>query len=127
LRFSIVPEQRTETASTPKLTELANHIATFEGSHVKGSRAQRNNNPGNLKYVTWSTRKTGLDKDGFAIYSRPEDGLADLHDFLSRRAEKGDTLAELIHIYAPPEDNNTLAYIRYISDKLGIDANSPLQ
>ena len=72
-------------------TKLAQSMATFEGYYneipegEEGTRAQRNNNPGNLAYYEEYTGPDGIlnkaiDTDGeFAIFKNPEDGFDAMH------------------------------------------------
>jgi hypothetical protein len=53
----------------PSIDALADVMSKNEGQ-APGSRAQRNNNPGNIK----GKGDNGTDKDGFAVYSTPEVG-----------------------------------------------------
>ena len=133
--FSVEPQsvssktEPTETSSKTAnqyLYELGEAIARYEGFYKDGSLAQRNNNPGNLRYVSWSTRKSGLDSSNFAIYPTAEDGLYDLYDLLMAKAEAGYTLEELMNIYAPPVENNTNAYVAFVADELGVSPNTKL-
>jgi len=109
-------------AETPesKLGELAELIGRYEGFYKEGSRAQRNNNPGNLKGVSWSTTKTGLDNKGFAIYATEQDGWNDLLAFLGSKANEGYNISELMYLYAPKGENNTESYIDFIAKSLGV-------
>ena len=81
-------------------------------------RATVNNNPGNLKNVSWSETKVGLDSKGFAVYSTVEDGWDDLYIFLEKKSEL--SIEELMYLYAPPGENNTEAYINFIAQELGV-------
>lgn len=119
VKESFTVEASSKTANQ-YLYELGEAIARYEGFYKDGSLAQRNNNPGNLRYVSWSTRKSGLDSSNFAIYPTAEDGLYDLYDLLMAKAEAGYTLEELMHIYAPPVENNTNAYVAFVADELGV-------
>jgi hypothetical protein len=98
----------------------------MEGYNTAGSVANRNNNPGNLRYVTWSTRKSGLDSRNFAIYPTSEDGFNDLYDFLHAKANDGHTVASLMNLYAPPSENDTANYVNYLAQELGVNPNTKL-
>ena len=127
----VVAKSATAQASseTAKLDvkRLMEEIATFEGFYKEGTLAQRNNNPGNLKYVTWSTTKIGLDQSNFATYATAEDGWNDLETFLRKRIEGEDTLDTLMSVYAPPRDNDTENYLQFLSNELGIPRNIKLK
>jgi len=100
---------------------LANLLARYEGFYVPGSLAQVNNNPGNLKYVSWSVRKIGLDGSNFAVYASTDDGFMDLYDFIVQCANGGYTLHSFMNQYAPSVENDTNAYIYFLASELEVN------
>jgi hypothetical protein len=107
------------------ITDLANSIATMEGWNVSGSLAQRNNNPGNIRFVGQAGATLG--EGGFAKFSSVNDGWNALSDLLNRRANQGMTLKSLFYSYAPPTDNNnTDAYISFVSKQTGVSPDTTL-
>jgi hypothetical protein len=91
------------------------------------SRAFRNNNPGNLTFSETLRIKyqAKLESSGerFAYFNTLEDGISAKKDYIERivRGEhnqypKNPTLSKYIYIYAPPKENNTEAYIKFIID-----------
>lgn len=42
------------------------------------------------------------------------------------KAEAGYTLEELMHIYAPPSENDTYNYIGFLANELGVSPNTKL-
>lgn len=84
---------------------------TMMPSH--GTRAFRNNNPGNLKFSTGekalAAGAVGVDPEGFAIFSSVEDGDRARNQvvFGTYRNSK---LTDMIAKYAPASENNTAAY-----------------
>lgn len=107
------------------LTSIATAIGNFEGVNVANSLAQRNNNPGNLKYAGQSGA-IGQDANGFAIFDTQSDGQAALLSQLNLYAGRGLTLSQALNIYAPSSENNTSNYIGYVSSQTGIDPNASL-
>jgi hypothetical protein len=105
-------------------TTLANLIARMEGWLVPGSLAQVNNNPGNLRYVG-QAGTTGSYK-GYATFSTPEAGWSALERQLRLDAAAGDTVATFINSYAPPSENDTGNYLRFLVAGLGVPASTPL-
>ena len=89
-------------------------IATMEGFYKVGSRANRNNNPGNLNFAPWQVDfgavlekiPPGVQETArFGYYPTPRDGFAAmrwllLKDYLSL------TLAQALCKWAPPSDGN---------------------
>jgi len=104
---------------------LARAIAEFEGFYRAGSRAQRNNNPGNLKY-RGQRGAVGADRQGYAIFSSVEAGWEALRRQIELDARRGLTLEQFINKYAPPSENPTSNYLRYVVARTGLSPQSPL-
>ncbi|MEO0034328.1 MAG: hypothetical protein RLZZ501_351 [Pseudomonadota bacterium] len=91
------------------------------------TRGLLNCNPGNLVFnahVPWRGL-TGADGKGFCIFRDDFHGLRaiarDLRTDYFRDGQR--TIAELIGEYAPPNENNTLAYIGFVVRNLGVAAD----
>lgn len=93
----------------------------MEGWFKTGTLAQRNNNPGNLRS---SSLAIGSDSRGFAIFPDANTGWAALERQIQLDAARGHTLKSFITKYAPPGENDTASYLRYLTAKLGADANT---
>lgn len=89
------------------------------------SRANRNNNPGNLRYAG-QAGTTGSDPAGFAVFATLQDGWNALVRQWSLYAERGYSLAHGIAIYAPSNENNTSAYLNFLTSELGVGSSTPL-
>ena len=99
----------------PKVVEQPS--GTKPGSD--GVRADRNNNPGNITGDDDWEGKSGKD-DRFVQFKTYADGSRALAKNL-KNAAVGQTVQEYMSKYAPKSDNNdTEAYIKNVSDKLGI-------
>ena len=126
-----VEEKRVE---TQKLTiaDFAEGIKQYEG-FSPGSRSQRNNNPGNLKFVN-QAGTTGEDTGGFAIFSTYDLGwqallrqlrLAVTDKSLIYKSKM--TLIEFFAEYAPRRDNNNpVAYASFIAQRFRITPQSQI-
>uniref|UniRef100_A0AAU6W2V9 Tape measure protein n=4 Tax=unclassified bacterial viruses TaxID=12333 RepID=A0AAU6W2V9_9VIRU len=91
------------------------------------SRAERNNNPGNLEYRRQRGAEPESGSGRFAKFSSAADGVAALVGQLRRYGARGrDTLTKIMEIYAPSSENNTKAYIDALSKKLGVGADQTL-
>lgn len=91
---------------------LLHAIARQEGFYVAGTRAARNNNPGNLEAGKFAVAHGATGSDGrFAIFPSAEAGFAALKALLESPGYVGLTVAETIAKFAPPNENNTEAYI----------------
>lgn len=83
----------------------------------------RNNNPGNLR--AWgNTPQAG----GYARFATPEAGLAAMiKNLQAQQSVHGlNTIAGIISKWAPPNENNTAAYIAEMEKSTGFRANQPL-
>lgn len=89
---------------------------------------QRNNNPLNIRYNRlnkWNGQ-VGENK-GFCVFSEKKYGYRASFILLRTYSRRGiNTIREIINTWAPPTENNTVAYIRYVSEKTGIPADMPL-
>ena len=88
------------------------------------SRGIRNCNPGNIRITKdkWQgLRPEQTDKEFFQFVSMAY-GYRALIKTLRNYRKKHDclTIADFIKRWAPPSENNTMAYIRFVSNKLGV-------
>ena len=80
---------------------------------VQSATGRATNNPGNLRPQGAST--------GFQSFATPEAGLAALDGNLKSYGSKGiNTISGVISRWAPPNENNTAAYVADVSKRLGI-------
>lgn len=109
------------------LLTIPEAIARQEGFLVHGSRAQRNNNPGNLNFAEWlsgfgAVLETPVKDEHprFAYFPSVGAGWSALMELL-RREYVGLSLADAIRKYAPSsDDNDTVTYIDAVSEWTGI-------
>lgn len=95
------------------------------------SRGIRNNNPGNIR---WGDKWKGLKADGkdqdpsFCVFIKPEYGIRALAKILRnyRVLHKITTVAGIIHRFAPPTENNTVAYINHVAEVLKVDTDDTI-
>ncbi len=94
-----------------------------------GVRGIRNHNAGNIRSLTSDTwdGQTGNDGD-FAIFESAEYGIRALAKVLMNYGRIHDlsTVTEIINRWAPPNENNTDAYIESVSDAIGWYSWAPL-
>jgi|GEM_PF-1308359 len=81
----------------------------------------RNNNPGNLRPGDNWKGMTGTNQ-GFVVFENIAWGIRAMATDIAGdiKDDKMDTLRKLITTYAPPIENDTNAYIRYVSDTTGL-------
>jgi hypothetical protein len=95
----------------------------------KATRADRNNNPGNVIANKWTATLPGyVGSDGrFAIFASPEHGFAAQIKVIEGYIRKGtNTPRKIIYKYAPPHENDTGAYVNNVCKSLGVNPDEPL-
>lgn len=92
----------------------------------------RNNNPGNLRRtkILWNGEIADPENKGkgFERFEYIEYGIrANAIDVIGDIKKDGnDTIEKLISTYAPPIENNTQNYIKFISNELEVQYNQPI-
>jgi hypothetical protein len=99
-------------------------------------RGVRNRNPGNLikSQIRWAGQSASQPDPHFVVFDAPEWGIRALIRVLltytsKRKAADGspiDTIAEIVARWAPPHENDTAAYTRFVSDYVGIASDKPI-
>jgi len=91
-----------------------------------GTRAWRNNNPGNIEFGEFARSRGAIGTDGrFAVFPTYEIGRRAKASLLWETSSYRDrTIASAINRYAPPFENNTNAYTAAITQALGVSANT---
>ena len=110
------------------LINLATAISQFEGFYKKGSRAQRNNNPGNLRAYNSTQRR---DNEGFRVFLDPIEGFTALLSQILLNVSRGLTLRQFFSGsstysgYAPGAQAEN--YIQFVKQKTRFDESVPLE
>ena len=91
----------------------------------------KRNNPGNIRNYTvnhWQGSNWDQIPEGeFLTFDTLVNGYrAMIKDIHSKIASGFDTIEKIIYRYAPPSENNTEAYIGYVSSTTGINRNKHL-
>lgn len=93
---------------------------------VAGSVGARNNNPGNLRFAH-QKGAVGADAKGFAIFRTWQEGVDAARSQIALDASRGLTsVSSIIRSWAPPNENNTEAYIADVSKRLGVQSGDAL-
>jgi hypothetical protein len=94
----------------------------------EGTRAWRNNNPGNIEFGDFARSRGAVGTDGrFAVFPSYEDGRAAKEALLFESPSYRDrTIAGAINRYAPPSENDTRNYVGTITNALGVSPDTPL-
>ena len=100
------------------MTKLAYLISKMEGYGVPGAIPTVRNNPGNLRHSNHSAHPGNPDDIG--TIDTVEHGWEDLERQLQIYAAAGMTLRRMVYCYAPPTENNSERYLRFVCDGLGL-------
>ncbi|MDR0741676.1 MAG: hypothetical protein LBF28_02790 [Rickettsiales bacterium] len=92
-----------------------------------GTRAWRNNNPGNIIDGKFARSHGAIGVGGrFAIFPDETTGMAAIAALLRTESYNRLTVAGAISRYAPPHENNTTAYHKRLQQLTGISINTPM-
>lgn len=105
-------------------------IAREEGFGIDGSRAQRNNNPGNMNFGPFAQRYGAVlethDKPRFANFPSTDAGFQAMRDLLAEHYS-GMTIGQALNKWAPPSDgNDTSSYTENVTKWMGVPADTVL-
>jgi hypothetical protein len=97
-------------------------------------RGVRNNNPGNLRHGDdWQGLSASQGDAAFCQFDDPVYGLRALMRVLVNYRRKADaqgkrivTIRQAINRWAPPNENNTNAYVNTVARRLGVDPDAPV-
>ena len=99
---------------------LLQAMARQEGFYSKGTRPNRNNNPGDIEYGAFARAHGATGSDGrFAIFPNAAAGFAAMAALLLRHYQ-GLTVAQALNKYAPPIENATNVYLSHVCEWAGV-------
>src|SRR6516164_1156398 len=115
-------------SSSATIQKIAQAIAFAEGFYVSGSRAQRNNNPGDMT-ADLIGKSTG--KDGpFVVYANVQDGWSNLYaqiqawiDGSSSHADSSSTIGDIAGFYTTTDQ---AAWASNVANQLGVSIDTPI-
>lgn len=93
-------------------------------------RGLRNNNPGNLKHgEQWQGMAPQQTDSTFITFISPEYGIRAMAKVLKNYQSRYglDTIEEIVSRWAPPAENNTVAYIDNVYKQTGVPRTNPPQ
>ncbi len=91
---------------------------------VGGTRAWRNKNPGNIRMTEFSRRAGAIgEAGGFAVFPDEQTGMQAIKKLLRGKSYNNLTIANAVSRYAPPSENNTVAYQRSLERITGLSIN----
>lgn len=92
-----------------------------------GTRAWRNNNPGNLRYGNFARENGAIGTaGGFAVFPDEETGMRALKKLLRSNTYSKLSISAAINKYAPPVENNTQRYKTRLSKMTGLPLSTKL-
>jgi len=92
-----------------------------------GSRAWRNNNPGNLEDGKFARNNGAIGTDGrFAIFPDTATGFNAMASLLATNSYQKLTIEGAINRYAPPNENNVENYLKSIERQTGFPRSTPM-
>lgn len=92
-------------------------------------RGIRNNNAGNIEFNPKTQWVGQVGDDGrFVIFDVPEHGIRAIARIITTYRKRHDinTIHGIINRWAPPVENDTLAYVESVANQTGIPAHQPL-
>jgi hypothetical protein len=107
----------------PARTRLAQLIGREEGFGRPGTIPTLRNNPGDLRHSPHASHD-GIDPNAIGIEPSEDAGWDDLERQLDLYAARGMTLAQMVAIYAPPTENETNNYLKFLCDTLGVSSET---
>lgn len=87
-----------------------------------------NSNPGAIRFNP-KNKWVGQvgERNGFVVFSEPKFGARAMLIIIKKRVREGKTLAQVVNTWAPPSENNTQNYIRFVQSKTGISPNQKVR
>jgi hypothetical protein len=89
------------------------------------SLAQKNRNPGNLRYAG-QRESIGQDARGFAIFPTHPAGWRALVRQIKLDQKRRMSVRQFVYKYAPPSENETESYLRFVVEGLVTKPDAPL-
>jgi len=99
----------------------------------KQTRGERNNNPGNIREspgdrTQWIGERATDDDKALEEFKTPQDGIRALCKVVLNYQRKHglNTVREIIGRWAPPNENNTGAYVRAVADAMDVQPDDAI-
>lgn len=103
-------------------------LGVNQGAAPPGGNAGFANNVGNIRATNINWQDKGQPHNGFETFGTPQAGANAMAKNLQAyvKAQPNMTVADAIKKWAPPNENNTAAYIRGLAESTGINPGMPL-
>lgn len=109
---------------------LACAIAMQEGWFIPGTVPVMRNNPGDIRFASQLNASApgwdGKQPAPIATFKGPAEGITGLYRQLWLQVANKQTVAQIIAQWAPPNENNTSAYLRNVLKWTGLPADKPV-
>ena len=117
-----LPKEKTPTPQPePTVPDPAVPDPAVSGPRIRGPLSVKNNNPGNLRLAGQPGAVQG--DGGFAAFASPSQGLRALTRQVVLDTQTRDmTLESFLNKYAPPSENKTNRYIKFVERQTGLNA-----
>lgn len=103
-------------------TKLAQLIGKEEGFGKPGTVPTTHHNPGDLRHSPHSEHPG--DPNAIGEIDTDEHGWEDLERQLQLYAERGWSIRDTIYAFAPPTENNTEEYLKFVCAGLGLPSTT---
>ena len=104
--------------------------ATTTKAQLSLPRGIRNNNPGNIRHslAAWLGKATEQKDKSFVSFKTPEYGIRAMARILInyQKRYKLKTIEKMISRWAPPNENNTAAYVMVVSRSIGVTKDTDI-
>jgi hypothetical protein len=107
------------------MSKLARVMAMEEGFYVQGSVPNRDHNPLDLRHSGHSSH-AGEGPNDIGIIDNDADGWADADEQLQKYAARNMTLRQMVYTLAPPSENNSEQYLKFVCDGMGLPDSTPV-
>ncbi len=118
------------TKPTDPVILLCCAIATQEGWFTEGTTPQVRNNPGDLRFAKQvNASAPGWNGQGappIATFTSPETGITGIFRDVWAKIAQGLTVKQIIEVWAPPNENDTSAYLQNVLAWTGLQADVPM-
>lgn len=94
-------------------------------------RGLRNNNPGNIRHskTVWMGQADEQPDKSFVAFEEPVYGIRALYKILKTYQSKHGlkTVAQIINRWAPPNENDTAAYVQAVANACGVTPEQEIE
>jgi hypothetical protein len=109
-----------------QVSRLATLFAQREGFGIAGAVPTRDNNPGDLRHAPGAQHAPN-DPDGIGKFDTIIEGWAALERQLELYASRGLSLEQAVFSFAPPSENDSQAYLDFITQRLPAAPDTPMR